>query len=162
MPNPYAPPSTEIHEPIAQANRLLFVWIWLAVAILGAMLATPADIFSIVLATAFALPCYILGVTRASDVDGLSRWLITIVCVLVAGFLAVATWFPLVPNLVIAAIIFAGANVFLGVKSCRGVVHSRRRVFTAIGIAYSMGLLLGPLVLVLHSCRLPSEGCEVF
>jgi hypothetical protein len=128
---------------------LLFIWIWLPVAILGAMLATPADIFTIVLAMAFALPCYLLGVTWASDVAGTPRWIVTIACLLIAGALAVATWFPLVPYFVAAGIIFAVLNVALGVKSCRDVAHSRKHIFSGIGIAYGIGLLFGPLGVVI-------------
>jgi hypothetical protein len=37
----------------------------LPTAVLGAMIATPADLFSILLAMAFALPCYLCGVVWA-------------------------------------------------------------------------------------------------
>jgi hypothetical protein len=93
--NPYSPPQAviepEIHQQLTQTNRLLFIWIWLPVAILGAMLTAPANIFSIQCSMTFALPCYLLGVIWASDLRGLSRWLISVVCLLVAAFLAFAT-----------------------------------------------------------------------
>lgn len=113
------------------------------------MLATPADIFSIIVAMAFALPCFLVGVVWASDLDQKTRWIITILCTLIAGSLAAANWFSMVPLLVAIAIVFAVVNVFLGYRAGSSVRYKRRRVFASLGVSYTIGLLLGPLGVII-------------
>ena len=152
MTNPYAPPSTEsISGASDRTNRLLYIWIWLPTAILGAMLATPADIFLIVPAMAFALPCYLIGVAWASDLAQSHRWTLTIVCAVVAAWLAAVIWLSLDLYFVAVATLFAIVNVTLGFKSCVGVVHNRRRIFAALGASYAIGVLLGPLGVIIFA-----------
>jgi len=144
--NPYAPARNEdATESPTQTNRLLYIWVWLPTAILGAMLATPADIFSIILAIAFALPCFLAGVVWTSSLDQMRRWMLIAVCTLIAGALAVPNWLSTNPIFVAIAIIFAGANVALGYKPRRSIKHKRHRIFTALSVSYTIGLLLGPL-----------------
>ena len=130
-------------------NRLLYVWVWLPTAILGAMLATPADIFAIILAIAFALPCFLAGVVWTSSLDKMRRWMLITVCTLIAGSLAVPNWLSTDPIFVAIAIIFAGANVTLGYKSGRSIKQERSRIFTALCVSYTIGLLLGPLCVII-------------
>ena len=113
------------------------------------MIATPADIVAIVLAMAFALPCFLVGVTWASDLDPTRRWLLTIVCVIIAGSLATVTWFPLVPIFLAIATVFAIVNIILGAKASNGIVNRRSRIFGTLGVSYSLGLLLGPLGIII-------------
>ncbi len=148
--DPYAAPSTETNaEPLLRTNRLFYIWIWLPTAIFGAMLATPADIFTLVLAMAFAIPCYLVGVAWSSELRGASRWCLTSLCVLIARVLAVVIWFPPMSYLFVAAIVYAVANVMLGAKSCRCVPLNRCRIISALSIAYTAGLLHGSLGIVM-------------
>ncbi len=148
--NPYAPPATQsASKPEAITNRLLFIWIWLPTTILGAMLAAPADLFSILPAMAFALPCYLCGVFWASRLNSTHRWLLIATCALIAIALAIPVWLRTIPSLAVIAFVFMVVNIVLGVKSCWAIPWSRRRVFGTLSIAYILGLLLGPIGVVI-------------
>lgn len=148
--NPYAPPHAEsAAEHSTQSNRLVYIRIWLTIAIVGAMLATTADMFAIILAMSFALPCFLVGVTWASELAQTPRLILIATCMFVVGLLAAVTWFALEPVFVAIAIVYAVVNVILGVKSCGAVVQNRRRIFVALGVSYAIGLLLGPLGVII-------------
>lgn len=143
MENPYSPPASYL--PVkATENRLTYVWIWLHVAFLGALVTTPADMFSMVQAMAFALPCYLLGVIWGSPATQVQRTLITCSCTLAAGYLFIATWAPLDNVASIPAVIFATTNVYLGYRSGKIIQHHRKHLFVYIATAYLVGLPLGP------------------
>ncbi|GAA5504614.1 hypothetical protein Rcae01_00053 [Novipirellula caenicola] len=74
--------------------------------------------------------------------------LITI-CTLIAGSLALRNWLSTVPIFIAIAIVFTVANVALGYKSGRSIKHKRHRVFAALGISCAIGLLLGPLGVII-------------
>lgn len=144
MENPYSPPTTYLPPVKATENRLIYVWIWLHVAFLGALVTTPADLFSMVWAMAFALPCYLLGVIWGSPATQIQRGLITCSCALVAGYLFVSTWIPLDSLSLIPVVVFAATNVYLGYRSGKIIQHHRKPLFLAIATAYLVGLPLGP------------------
>lgn len=124
------------------------------------MLTTPASTIEIVLALAFALQCFLIGVFWMSDLTLAQRWMLSVVCVLVAGLLASRIWFPTEPFTAGSAIVFAALNVVLGTKACAVVTRNRLRVFGALGASYSIGLLLGPfgiIILVVPSVLLANR-----
>lgn len=149
MQNPYVTPLSTAHSLELAENRLVYIWVWLGFTSIGSFLATPADLFAILTAMIFALPCYLLGVVWGSEIRGSMHWLISIPCALVGSFFAVVTWFPLVPYNVSAAVVFAVGNFILGMKSCRDVIHKQRRIFTVLSLSYLTGLLLGPFGVVI-------------
>ncbi len=144
MENPYSPPTALILPTEATENRLTYVWIWLHVAFLGALVTTPADIFSMAKAMAFALPCFLVGVIWGSPATQVQRALLTCICTAGAGYLFASTWFPLDSVTLIPAVIFAATNVYLGYRSGEIIQHHRTRLFLAIATAYLVGLPLGP------------------
>jgi hypothetical protein len=113
------------------------------------MLATPADIFSIVQATAFALPCFFGGAAWESDLEWTPRWIVIVTCVILAGLLAYATWSSVDSVFLTLASYFGVINIVLGMKACGTIVHNRYRIFGALGVSYTVGLLLGPLGVIL-------------
>ena len=150
------------------ANRLLYIWIWIPTAAIGAMVATPADPFSIFGAMFFALPTFFAGVAWSSEMTRAARVAACFACgvvgvVLAATIWSFATWsFPDV-YFPISAIVFAIANVTLGVLASRRVSHYRRRVFAALGLSYAAGVPLGPLGCMLFSIPsvlIASRGAE--
>lgn len=144
MENPYSPPTTFILPIEATENRLTYVWIWLHVAFLGALVTTPADMFSMVQAMAFALPCYLVGVIWGSPATQVQRTLVTCICTVAAGYLFSSIWVPLDSVAHIPAVIFAATNVYLGFRSGKIIQHHHKRLFVTIAAAYLVGLPLGP------------------
>ena len=144
MENPYSPPLSYVPPVKAAENRLTYIWIWLHVAFLGALVTTPADFFSILKAMAFALPCFLVGVICVSPTTQVQRWLITSFCTLVAGKLFASTWDLLDSVTSIPAVFFAATNVYLGYRSGKVIQHHRLRLFVSIATAYLVGLPLGP------------------
>ena len=115
MTNPYAPPNAEVaSDSVAETNRLLFIWIWIPTAIVGAMLATPVDFFSMLLAMAFALPCYLIGVIWGANFTKMDRVRSSVVCSFTAGIFAASTWYSMGLEIIVIAILFAIANVAMG------------------------------------------------
>lgn len=148
--NPYAPPAPQISTDLtATSNRLLYVWIWLPTAIFGAMLAAPADLISICFAMAFALPCYLCGVVWVSNLSAMHRWLLISACLLIAGALSVPIWRTSVPTVAVIALVFIAANALLGAKSSAAICQNRIRIFGSLSISYLLGLLLGPIGVVI-------------
>ena len=113
------------------------------------MLATPVDYISMLLAMAFALPCFLVGVAWGSDVSKLVSTTSTIFCSIIAGILAALTWYSMGPEFIVIAIVFAIANVALGYKSSVNIPHNRYRVFGALVASYTVGLFLGPLGIII-------------
>ena len=150
MTNPYAPPHADVaSHSVTRGNRLLYIWIWLPTAIFGAMLATPADFLSILLAMAFALPCFLVGVAWGSELSEKSRWTLIIVCSILSGLLAAVTWYSMGPDFIVIAILFTIVNVALGYKSGGSVLHNRFRIFGALVVSFTIGLLLGPIGIII-------------
>lgn len=115
------------------------------------MLATPADFLSIMLAAAYALPCFLIGVVLASDLDATPRWALAIMFMIIAGLLATAIWSSLGPVFWVIATVVTIVNILLGVKACSNIVYHRRRIFGALSVAYAFGLLFGPVGAVILS-----------
>lgn len=149
--NPYQSPATEgIADTRTEANRLLFIWVWLFTASLGAMFATPADLVSITLAKLFFLAVFLIGVLWGSGLSPVTRWILVCVCLTIAGIIAVDLWRSASSDLIAIALMLAVACVILGFKSILGVVHRRLGIFSALSISYIIGCLYGPLgVLIL-------------
>ena len=113
------------------------------------MISCPADVIAIALAWAFALACFLCGVILASDLNSKPRWLAFGLCFLMAAALAEITWHSLVPINIAIETVFAITNGVLGFKAGKSVVHQRLRIFGALSIWYSLGLVLGPLGVIL-------------
>jgi hypothetical protein len=113
------------------------------------MIFTPADLFSTLLAMAFALPCYLCGAVWASDLNSTHRWLLIFTCIVIAGALAVPIWLAMVPSMAVIALVFMSANIWLGAKSCSAIFRNRSRIFGTLSVAYLLGLLLGPIGVVI-------------
>lgn len=127
----------------------MYIWIWLPTAIVGAMLTTPADILSMLLAMAFALPCFLVGVAWGSELSEKSRSIIMIVCSILSGLIAAATWYSMDAMQIAIAILFTMVNMMLGYKSGVSVLYHRRRVFGALVASYAFGLMLGPIGIII-------------
>lgn len=113
------------------------------------MLATPADIVSILFALAFALPCFLAGVVLTSRLDRRHGLMLIILCTLIAGAFAVPNWLSVDRIFATIAIMFAGACVALGYQSGRSIKYKRRQIFVALTVSYTIGLLLGPIGVVI-------------
>ena len=93
----------------------------------------------------FALPTFFAGVAWRSEMMPVARVTACISCGVGGVGIAAIMWsfsdiyFP------VAATMFAIANVTLGVLACRHVSRHRRRIFAALGVSYTIGVLLGPL-----------------
>jgi hypothetical protein len=127
----------------------MYIWIWIPTAIFGAMLATPADFLSMLLALAFALPCFLVGVAWGAQLSEKLRWIVTIVCSIVSGLLAAATWYSMGPVFIAIAGLFTIANITLGYKSGVSVLHNRFRIFGSLVVSFTIGLLLGPIGIII-------------
>ena len=164
MINPYAPPDVDVEsDSTTRSNRLLYIWIWLPTAIFGAMLATPADFLSMLMALAFALPCFLVGVAWGSDLSRKSRWIFTIALSILSGLFAAMTWNSMGPIYSVIAIFFTIVNISLGYKSGVSVVRNRFRIFGTLVVSFTLGLLLGPIgiiILVVPSVLIANRNAQ--
>lgn len=147
MTNPYGPPATPDAPPLPRParNSLRPLWIWLAVALAGSMLATPADIFRILPAFVFGLPCFLFGAIIGSTLKTSAKLLALLPLVLSAAFLWHHVWWPLDVFFVAVAFIYVGLSVWLGVRASWALVERRRQILTWFSVGYLGGIILGPL-----------------
>lgn len=113
------------------------------------MITTPADLFSILIAMACALPCFLCGVFLATGLNRIRRLLLSSACLVIAGILAVQIWMTPAPYVAVLAMVFMTANTLLGAKCCSSILRNRGHIFGSLSVAYLLGLLLGPLGVVI-------------
>jgi hypothetical protein len=105
------------------------------------MVTTPSpDPLSLLSAAAFALPCFVTGVIWTSDL-GRAKYLV-IFALLTIAFAIAATLIPHERYTITMLPAFGVANVYLGILAGRDIIHSRARIFLALGAGYSIGLML--------------------
>jgi hypothetical protein len=150
--NPYSPSNAEFGpQSNKNPNRLFYILAWFPVAIVGSMVATPADRNSSNLAMAFALPCFLFGAAWASGSSIKCKCGFAIFFSIAASAIATCIWLPPDALFTPIAILFTLANIVIGYQSARSICRKRRRVFAALGLSYLIGVPLGPLGVVVLS-----------
>jgi hypothetical protein len=93
--------------------------IWFGTAVCGALLTTPADPISGMLAFALAFVLFLIGFAWGLHWPLTLRWALTILGSLLAGSIAATIWRSVDFHLVFFALIFLPANIILGTKTAQ-------------------------------------------
>jgi hypothetical protein len=152
MENPYTPPTEPSSSAALDRNSLHYIWLWLAVALVGSMVSTPADLFSIVLALVYGALSFLIGVALT---HGNVPARVTQVLVLSAACAAIATqiwlhafaqiWLSPYAFTIGSACLYTCASIICGIFASRSLVKNRRRILFALMGSYLAGIPLGPL-----------------
>ncbi len=117
------------------------LWIWLVIAAVTSVLGTPADPYSMLVALAYGLVCFWVGVVLATG-----SWLVLRIVPLVL-FVAAALWVATVAewDLHLGVIFLYGVvSIACGVW-CYLTIHDRPLcTLTGFSLGYGLGIIAGP------------------
>ena len=141
--NPYASPNATVDASTTRAkNSLIVLWVWLAVAVLAAIFATPADPISMLVALAYGLVLFCGGATLGSS-QNVGTWTLVIgVCVaaiIAFTFVSGGTFF------VVPGTCYGVLSVGMGVWASRSITSGRVRILLSFSVGYIVGSLATPL-----------------
>ena len=141
--NPYAPPTADsLPPPGVDFTDLRPLWIWLAISAAIALLGTPADPISQLVALAYGLAFFCGGSILASRLPIVIRVVPLLLWLAPAGWLASSFGHV---NVIIGAMIYALVSIVMGHRAHRSIHYRRGQILGAFYCGYVVGSLAGIL-----------------
>jgi hypothetical protein len=147
--NPYSAPQSGQSTP-GTSIELLPLWIWLAVAVLTAWIATPADPLSLILSLAYGLICFWAGIVLGSRINLVLRLLpLSLWCAFEIWSLVSISPDADHPGwqifFLVVSVCYGSFSIAFGAWSFRSIQYGRLRILAIFSLGYILGTLFGPL-----------------